>query len=232
MVIGIIAAMEEELVDLQKSLIHSSHSKFHSFEFYTGTMSDHQIVLMQCGIGKVNAAVGTSVLIDHYKPDYVINSGVAGGLFETMHVGDIVVSTDVKHHDVDVTVFNYDFGQIPRMPTSYDASPKLIGIASQAFSAEEHNTHMFKGTIMSGDAFIHNDEQIDLLKSKFPFVIAVEMEGAAIAQTCYLFSTPFVIIRSISDIVTAKNSHNDYDVFVHHAALISANLVRKSVELI
>lgn len=232
MTIGIIAAMEEELVDLRKSLKKASHTNYHHFDFYTGMMEDHDVVLMQCGIGKVNAAVGTAILIDHYNPAYVINSGVAGGLYDTMHVGDIIVSTDVKHHDVDVTVFNYDFGQIPQMPSSYDASPKLIDIASQAFSAQKKSSHMFKGTIMSGDSFIHNDDQILSLKTKFPFVIAVEMEGAAIAQTCYLFSTPFVIIRSISDIVTAKDSQNDYDNFVHHASMISANLVRKSVGLI
>ena len=110
MKIGLIAAMEEELVHLKDNLTDLKEIRIESFVIYAGKLFGVDVALMLCGIGKVNASVGTTLLINKCKPDYIINTGVAGGFYNTMNVGDIVVSTDVKHHDVDATIFNYEYG--------------------------------------------------------------------------------------------------------------------------
>lgn len=225
MKVGIIAAMEEELIELRGSLKNMQEIKLGQFGYYTGSIYDHEVAIMLCGIGKVNAAVGTTLLIDKFKPECVINTGVAGGFYNTMNVGDIVVSTDVKHHDVDATIFNYEHGQIPRMPVSYIANFTLIKLAGEGLP-KDFTPKIIKGTILSGDSFIHLEEQVKNIKEKFPFIMAVEMEGSAIGQTCFLFNVPFVVIRSISDIVTAEGSHQDYRKFVHMAAKNSSTLVK------
>jgi len=225
MKVGLIAAMEEELIELRDSLQEMQEVHYHQFVYYTGKLYEHEVAIMLCGIGKVNAAVGTTLLIDKFHPECVINTGVAGGFYNTMNVGDIVVSTDVKHHDVDATIFDYEHGQIPRMPVSYDANFTLIKLAGEHLP-DNFTPQIIKGTILSGDSFIHLEEQVKEIKEKFPFIMAVEMEGSAIGQTCYLFNIPFVVIRSISDIVTAEGSHMDYQQFVHMAAKNSAILVK------
>ena len=224
MKIGIIAAMEEELQELRDRLEHQSETRYGQFHYYTGRLCQHQVALLLCGIGKVNAAVGATLLIDKFFPDYVINTGVAGGFPKNLNVGDIVVSTEVRHHDADVTVFNYEYGQIPRMPAAYQADSTLVSMASQALSGKA-DIHIIQGPVMSGDSFIHHPDQIDHIQEKFPSILAVEMEGAAIAQTCYLFEIPFVIIRSISDVVTAEQSHEIYEQFMTTAAQNSVALV-------
>ncbi|MGV8122287.1 MAG: 5'-methylthioadenosine/adenosylhomocysteine nucleosidase [Candidatus Xenobiia bacterium LiM19] len=225
MKIGIIAAMEEELKELQKQLEHQLEASFGRFKYHTGKICQHDVALMLCGIGKVNAAVGTTLLIDKFSPDYVINTGVAGGFPpDKLNIGDIVVSTEVRHHDADATAFNYEYGQIPRMPPAFYPDEFLVSLACQS-SVEDRGIRVIKGQIMSGDSFIHHQKQIRNILEKFPSVLAVEMEGAAIAQTCYLFKTPFVIIRSISDIVTADESHEIYKASVVKASLHSVSIV-------
>lgn len=225
MKVGIIAAMEEELKELLRCLEHQKEASFGQFKYYIGKICRHDVALMLCGIGKVNAAVGTTLLIDKFNPDYVINTGVAGGFPpDRLNIGDIVVSTEVRHHDADATVFNYEYGQIPRMPPAFYPDECLVSLACQSF-IEDRDIRVIKGQIMSGDSFIHHQKQIRNILDKFPSVLAVEMEGAAIAQTCYLFNTPFVIIRSISDIVTVEKSHEVYKASVVKASLHSVSIV-------
>ncbi|MDD2707898.1 MAG: 5'-methylthioadenosine/adenosylhomocysteine nucleosidase [Verrucomicrobiae bacterium] len=225
MKIGIIAAMEEELRELRSRLEHPRKKETGHFQFHLGSLCRHKTALLLCGIGKVNAAVGTALLIDKFAPDYVINTGVAGGFPpDKLNVGDIVVSTEVRHHDADATVFNYEYGQIPRMPAAYHPDPRLVALACQSLP-EEKGIKVIQGQIMSGDSFIHHRKQIREIQKKFPSVMAVEMEGAAIAQTCYLFHTPFVIVRSISDLVTADESHQVYKLSMNTAAQHSVALV-------
>jgi len=225
MKIGIIAAMEEELRELRERMERPRLTRYGPFLYYTGRLAGHSVALLLCGIGKVNAAVGTALLIDKFKPGCVINTGVAGGFpAGGLAVGDIVVSTEVRHHDADATIFNYEVGQIPRMPAAFYADKRLVTLAARALPGK-HDFKVVRGQIMSGDSFIHSCAQIRLIRRNFPAVRAVEMEGAAIAQTCYLFKTPFVVIRSISDIVTVSKSHMVYKASMPGAASRSVALV-------
>ena len=227
MKIGIIAAMEEELRELRKRLERPRIARRGAFVFYTGRLLGHRVTLLRCGIGKVNAAVGTALLINEFAPERVINTGVAGGFPpDKLRVGDIVVSAEVRHHDADATIFDYEFGQIPKMPAAYYPDKRLLALAMRALKNEK-DARGLRGQIMSGDSFIHNPRQIRDILKKFPSVMAVEMEGAAIAQTCYLFHTPFLVIRSISDIVTADKSHKVYKTSMPEAARRSVALVLK-----
>lgn len=225
MKIGIIAAMEEELRELRERMERPRLTRYGPFLYYTGRLAGHNVALLLCGIGKVNAAVGTALLIDKFHPDSVINTGVAGGFpAGALAVGDIVVSTEVRHHDADATIFNYEVGQIPRMPAAFYPDKRLVALAARALPGKK-KFKIVRGQIMSGDSFIHNRAQISLIRRNFPAVRAVEMEGAAIAQTCYLFKTPFVVIRTISDIVTASKSHKVYKASMPGAASRSVALV-------
>lgn len=224
MKIGIIAAMEEELELLLKNLQNCNEIHFGKFKYYTGKINDTEVALLLCGIGKVNAAVGATLLIDKLEPDYLINTGVAGGFPDEVKVGDIVISSEVRHHDADATAFDYEFGQIPRMPAAFEADKELVDFASDV-GLENDSINVFQGPILSGDSFIHNPEQIDTIAARFPNIMAAEMEGAAIAQTSYLFNVPFVLIRSISDKVREVGSTDIYKKFMEKAAKNSVKLV-------
>lgn len=227
--VGIIAAMEEELDLLIKKISNCQEIQFGQFKYHTGQIGDMDVALLLCGIGKVNAAVGTTLLIDKLKPDYLINIGVAGGFSPDVKVGDIVVSSEVRHHDADATVFDYEFGQIPRMPPSFKADGQLVKFAEE-IKLNDDTVTIFKGPILSGDSFIHHPDQINLIVERFPDIMAVEMEGAAIAQTCYLFHVPFVLIRSISDKVRESESHNMYKESLERAANNSVRLVLEVID--
>jgi len=198
--IAIIAAMENELELLISKLEAPSISKVAGFSFHQGNLEGHRLILLLSGIGKVNAAVATSLLIHRYEPEAVINIGVAGGFGKELEAGDIIISTEVCHHDVDATPFDYKIGQVPRMPHSYFADPHLLSKAQTIASPNSYNT-VKSGLIVSGDIFVQEIQLAERIKHNFPNALAIEMEGAAIAQTCHIFNTPFLIIRSISDLI-------------------------------
>ncbi|WP_461637514.1 5'-methylthioadenosine/S-adenosylhomocysteine nucleosidase [Labilibaculum euxinus] len=227
MKIGIIGAMEVEVVKLRDQLSNRKEQKKGSFVFYTGTLNNVGIVLLQSGIGKVNAAIGATLLIDNFKPDYIINTGAAGGFPGDLKVGDIVISEEVIHHDMDCTVFGYKTGQVPGMPASFAANEKLISLADKSVH-QLTDLQTKKATILTGDQFMNNAEATNKIKTLFPAAEAVEMEGAAIAQTCYQFDIPFVVIRSISDIAGQENAM-EYQEFVEIAAVNSAKMVTEMV---
>ncbi len=224
MKVGIIAAMEEELELLLKEISNYQEIKFGQFRYHTGKIDAVEVALLLCGIGKVNAAVGTTLLIDKLKPDYLVNIGVAGGFSKDVKVGDIIVSSEVRHHDADATAFDYEIGQIPRMPAAFNADEELVRFAKDV-QLDDDLVTVFSGPILSGDSFIYHPEQIDKILENFPNIMAVEMEGAAIAQTCYLFNIPFVLIRSISDQVSEVESQNVYKESMERAANNSVKLV-------
>ncbi len=229
MKIGIIVAMAEELEILKQSLENIKEEKYGSISLYTGNMYNKEVALLLCGIGKVNASVGTTILIDKFNPDFVINSGVAGGFGRTLHTGDIVVSNELIHHDVDVTAFGYEYGQIPDMPLKFMPNKKLQEVVLK--SGEELNEiSAVSGAIMSGDVFVHTEEHTNSIISNFPQVMACEMEGASVAQTCHIFGVEFVVIRSISDLVFKENSVEGYQFDMKDAADKSAILVKKVLE--
>lgn len=226
--IGIIGAMEAEVSILRDQLMDRSDSKLAGSEFYTGTIGGQEVVLLKAGIGKVNAAVGTTLLIQEFKPDYIINTGSAGGFDRDLNVGDVVISTEVRYHDVDATIFGYEYGQVPRMPAVYTPDQKLLQEAAQS-AQKISGIQVATGLIASGDSFMNDSERVEFIRRHFPDMAAAEMEAAAIAQVCYLFEVPFVIIRSLSDIA-GKDSKQSYDQFLVTASKNSADLILLMLE--
>lgn len=195
MAIGIIAAMDEEVHCIKEKIIIEKQEKISGFDFYFGTLAGKNVILSQSGIGKVNAAICTTLLIQTFKCRAIINTGAAAGLLPEMAPGDVVISEHVMHHDVDVTMFDYELGQVPGMPLSYDADKALVE-ALKNFSDAKFPHAIHTGCIISGDRFVDDAKPI---KEKFPVACALEMESGAVAQTCHRFHIPFVIVRSISD---------------------------------
>ncbi|MGM0900166.1 MAG: 5'-methylthioadenosine/S-adenosylhomocysteine nucleosidase [Bacillota bacterium] len=225
MKIAIIGAMDEEVTLLREKIDNKVQETIAGFEFTSGTLEGNDVVLLRSGIGKVNAAMSTAILLERFKPTYVINTGSAGGLNPELNVGDVVISTDVRHHDVDVTAFGYEYGQVPQLPAAFEAEASLVKVA-ETCAKEIEGIQVVKGLVTTGDSFISKPEQSEFIKSKFTNLQAVEMEAAAIAQVAYQFGTPFVIIRSLSDIA-GKESDVSFDQFLDTAAVNSATLVMK-----
>lgn len=227
MKIAIIGAMEEEVTLLRDHIEDKTQETVAGCEFTFGQMHGADVILLRSGIGKVNAAMSTSILLEKYKPDCIINTGSAGGFNPSLNVGDVVISTEVRHHDVDVTVFGYEYGQVPQLPAAFPATEMLIETAERA-AQEIEGIQVVKGLIATGDSFMNDPVKVDFVRTKFDDLQAVEMEAAAIAQVAYQFQTPFVIIRSLSDIA-GKESNISFDQFLDKAALHSATLVMKIV---
>ncbi|MBB6445941.1 5'-methylthioadenosine/S-adenosylhomocysteine nucleosidase [Bacillus benzoevorans] len=230
MKIAIIGAMEEEVVLLRDKIENKTVEVIAGCEYTSGMMNGVEVVLLRSGIGKVNAAMSTTILLDKYQPDFVINTGSAGGSEESLNVGDIVISTEVRHHDVDVTAFDYEYGQVPQLPPAFLADEELVKVAWEG-AKELQGVQVVQGLIASGDIFVNELAVVENIRDKFNVVKAVEMEAAAIAQVCYQFGVPFVIIRSLSDIA-GKESNISFDQYLEKAALHSANLVMKMAALL
>jgi len=223
MKIAIIGAMEEEVALLRSKLENQTTEIFAGFEYYIGQIDDKQIVLLRSGIGKVNAAISTAILLQVFNPDYVINTGSAGGFHTDLEVGDIVISSSVCHHDVDVTPFGYDLGQVPGLPACFLPDQKLIDAAKNSIESLKEVTHMH-GLIATGDRFMHQPEDVNNTRKNFPEMIACEMEAAAVAQVCHTFEKPFVIIRSLSDIAGKENAKT-FEQYLEQAATHSAKVI-------
>lgn len=227
MKIAIIGAMEEEVTLLRENIQDASQETVAGCEFTFGKMHGKDVILLRSGIGKVNAAMSTTILLEKYKPDYIINTGSAGGFNPDLNVGDAVISTEVRHHDVDVTAFGYEYGQVPQLPAAFLANEDLIKLAETS-AKDIEGIQTVKGLIATGDSFMHDPVRVEDVRGKFTDLQAVEMEAAAIAQVAHQFGTPFVIIRSLSDIA-GKESNVSFDQYLEKAALHSANLVMKMV---
>ncbi len=224
--IGIIGAMPQEVELLIASLDNKQVTKIANFNLYHGLINNVPVVVMQSGIGKVNATIATTLLIEKFNPQAIINTGSAGGLGDNLAVGDVVIGTNVAHHDVDVTAFGYQIGQMAQMPIDYPCDKKLIEVAEQASKQINSDKTIHQGLIVSGDQFIASSEQFAQIKQNFPSVLAVEMEACAIAQTCYQFNVPFVVIRAISDLANEQASFS-FDEFIELAGKQSAEMVIK-----
>jgi adenosylhomocysteine nucleosidase len=226
--VGIIGAMDEEVEILKNTLTHRQDHAIAGYDFYTGTLNDVDVVLLKSGIGKVNAAISTTLLLHAFKPDCVINTGSAGGFDPALKVGDVVISTEVRHHDVDVTVFGYEHGQVPGSPAAFEPDPLLAEVAQVSVDQlDELNTA--HGLIATGDSFMNDPERVERTREIFPTMKAVEMEAAAIAQTCHQFETPFIVIRALSDIA-GQESNVSFDQFLETAAKHSAEMVIEIVK--
>jgi adenosylhomocysteine nucleosidase len=227
MKIAIIGAMEEEVTLLRDNIDEQTQETVAGCEFTFGKMHGADVILLRSGIGKVNAAMSTTLLLEKYKPDCIINTGSAGGFNPDLNVGDAVISTEVRHHDVDVTAFGYEYGQVPQLPAAFLADQKLMAVA-EGSASEMDQFQVVKGLIVTGDSFMEDPVRVEFVRTKFDNLQAVEMEAAAIAQVAYRFEVPFVIIRSLSDIA-GKESEVSFDQFIDKAAHNSATLVMKMV---
>lgn len=230
MKIGIIGAMQQEVAILKDALEQCQEVSKGGCTYYSGQLHGVDVVLLQSGIGKVAAAIGTAILLDEYQPDVVINTGSAGGFDATLNVGDVVISTEVRHHDADVTAFGYEIGQMAGQPAAFKADEQLMAVAEKALEAMA-DKHAVRGLICTGDAFVCTAERQAFIRAHFPSVIAVEMEASAIAQACHQFQVPFVVVRAISD-VADKESPMSFDEFLPLAAKSSSEMVSKMVELL
>lgn len=230
-IVGIIGAMDEEVAKLKEKMQVEEVVKMASMEFFKGNMNGKDVVVVRSGIGKVNAACCTQILCDKFNVTHVINTGIAGSLNAKIDIGDIVVSTDVLHHDMDATGFGYPMGQIPRMDTlSFEADKTLIKLAKETCEAVNTDIHVFEGRVVSGDQFISDKAVKENIVKNFEG-FCTEMEGAAIAQASYLNKVPFVIIRAISD--KADDSATvDYPTFEKKAIEHSVKLVEHMIEKI
>ncbi|RWR15192.1 5'-methylthioadenosine/S-adenosylhomocysteine nucleosidase [Siminovitchia fortis] len=228
MKIAVIGAMEEEVELLREKMDVQMTEVIAHCEYFIGTLHDKEIILSRSGIGKVNAAMAATILLDRYKPDAVINTGSAGGYNPELKIGDLVVSSEVRHHDVDVTAFGYKYGQVPQLPEAFKADGKMIEVAETAARSVE-GVQAVRGLIATGDTFMSDPEKVEFVRGKFPNIQAVEMEGAAIAQVAHQFDIPFVVIRSLSDIAGQK-SEISFDKFIETASVNSANLVMEMIK--
>ncbi|WFE71935.1 5'-methylthioadenosine/S-adenosylhomocysteine nucleosidase [Halomonas sp. M1] len=222
--IGIIGAMAQEVNLLASQLENAERYEHAGFVFYTGTRYGLEVVVLQSGIGKVNAAVGTAILLERHQPDAVINTGSAGGFATDLNIGDVIISDEVRHHDVDAVVFGYELGQVPGMPAAYQADKQLRDLARGAIAALGE-VNVREGLIATGDAFMADPERVATTRAQFPTMLAVEMEGAAIAQTCHLYGCPFVVIRALSDIPGSGDNHLSFEQFLDIAADHSSRMV-------
>ena len=222
--LGIIGAMDEEVARIKEQMTDVTVVSKASMDFYKGKLSGREVVVVRSGIGKVNAAVCTQILIGEMGVTAVINTGIAGSLDAAIDIGDVVLSSDVVHHDMDATGFGYPVGQIPRMETlAFEADAKLRHMAKECCEKVNPDVHVFVGRVASGDQFIADKVVKQRIIDNFK-ASCTEMEGAAIAQTAYLNHVPFLIIRAISD-KADDSAHVDYPAFEAKAIEHSVKLM-------
>ena len=219
MKIGIIVAMHKELELLLPLLQNSEESRMGGCEFHRGKVGRHDVIVMQCGIGKVNAAIGTLILVNSFLPDFVINSGVAGGADSTVNVMDVVAGARVAYHDVWCGPES-ELGQVQGLPLYFHGAERLLDLVP-----DREGIH--KGLICSGDQFIDTIEAVNRIKGNFPDALAVDMESGAIAQVCHLSKVPFLALRVISDSPGASHDNTrQYLDFWNDAPQETFNMVK------
>ncbi|AUG99874.1 5'-methylthioadenosine/S-adenosylhomocysteine nucleosidase [Pectobacteriaceae bacterium CE70] len=229
MKVGIIGAMEQEVTLLRDQIQNRQTFQRAGCEIYSGQLHGTEVALLKSGIGKVSAALGTTLLLEHCQPDVVINTGSAGGLAAALNVGDIVISDEVRYHDADVTAFGYEAGQMAGCPAAFVADTSLIAVAQDAIATLRLNA--VRGLVVSGDAFINGAEPLARIRHLFPQAIAVEMEATAIGHVCHQFDVPFVVVRAISD-VADQESHLSFDEFLSIAAKQSTRMVETMLQML
>ena len=198
-VIGIIGAMDEEVATLKEAAKITKATKIAEMEFCEGKLGNNRVVIVQCGMGKVNAGICAHTLINDFGCTKIVNTGVAGSLDNRLDIGDIVVSVDAVQHDFDVKPIGFQKGEIPYTGLyAFPADEEMRAMAIEAAGKAAPDIHAYEGRVCSGDQFVATKEQKQAITSNFGGMCC-EMEGAAIAQACYLNNTPFVVIRAISD---------------------------------
>lgn len=222
MKVGIIVAMQSEFDLVVKILKQPEIKKIKHLSFVEGLFNQQQIILMQSGLGKVCSAAATVEMINHFQPDYIINTGLAGGIDPALSVMDVVLGQDITYHDVWCGDGN-EYGQVQGLPAQYHADKALLDKALKIQS----DIKIHSGMIAGGDKFISEIEELKAIKAKFPQALAVDMESASIAQVCYLYQVPFLALRIISDTPGIDNHYQQYLDFWKQAPEKSLELIKQ-----
>ena len=229
--IGIIAAMQEEMIEIKKIMTDIQKKNIFELIYTTGKINDKEIVLVEAGVGKVNAARATQIMIDNFEIDAIINVGSAGATNEQLNIGDIVIGKKLIQHDFDITAFGHPKGYISNVGEYVESDERLIKKIEKAISDIKENDFKIKiGTIVSGDIFCTKIKMKEKVRTKFN-ADAIEMEGAAIAQVCKLDKVPFIIIRSISDSPNGNNNIT-FDQFLEKASKRCAEIIKKYLQIL
>ena len=211
--IGIIFAMNEELLALKKYFTIDKIRKIYELTFYEIDLIGKRIILVESGVGKVNAGRTTQILIDNYKPDAIYNIGVAGGIDKSLEVGDVIISTSLIQHDFDISAFDHKKGYIPNIGDIIPVDKTLVKNSTEILDKKGLSYKL--GCIASGDIFCTDTNMASKINQKFSS-LCVEMEGAAIGQVCFLCQVPCIVLRSISDCPN-NNNRITYDEFLPKA---------------
>lgn len=225
--IGVIGAMHLECEIFREKLLAITSSRYLDIKVTQGTWAEHQVCLLESGIGKVNATLATEWLAREFKPDLVINTGSAGGIKTGTQVGDFVFADRVCHHDIDVTPIGLKVGELPGLPVYYPIEKKWLQLLEQV-AARPNAQHQIDayhtGTIATGESFIYRDHQVAQINARFDAVVACEMEAAAVAQVCYLHAIDCLILRNVSD-VAGDDAAINFNQYLEQAGRKSTALV-------
>lgn len=232
-IFGVIGAMESEVAQLRAALGQAETTELCGLTFYSGTLGGNRVVLVQCGVGKVNAARCAQLLIDRFQPDYIVNTGIAGGIGEGLAVADVVISAELVQHDFDVTAFGYAPGNLcdrahRSEPTVFRSDAELTETLRKAAGTLIDATRVKTGRIATGDRFVASAEAKRAIAETFD-AVAAEMEGGAIAQVAALAGVPFVVLRAISDLADGSAPASS-EAFERETADLSAAILRRLIE--
>ncbi|ACN52965.1 5'-methylthioadenosine/adenosylhomocysteine nucleosidase [Borreliella valaisiana] len=235
----IVTAMDYELEQINKLISNKREIVFKEYglnkKIIKGKLSNQNVIAINCGVGKVNAGSWTSYILSKYKISHIINSGVAGGVvsdkYKDIKIGDIVISSEIAYHDVDLTKFGHKVGQIMDFPQKFSANKNLVDKAAKVIKLKLEGFNAYSGLILTGDQFI-DSTYINKIIRNFNDVIAVEMEGAAVAHIAHMFNVPFIVIRSICDIVNKEKNEVEYNKFYELAAINSAKIVQEILRIL
>lgn len=225
----IVAAMNEEYRELQKLMEQAHEQEINNVTHTMGLLDDKEVVLMLSGIGKVNASMNVTSIINEYDIDFIINIGSAGGIKDLgLSQLDLVLATKVCQHDIDLHEFGHEYGALPNMPVYYESAldDKMID------QIKELNIPYQTGCVASGDQFVSQEEKVNYILEHFDDVCATDMEAGAIAQVAYIHHIPFIIIRSISDIIDEKDSKLQFQEYIIKASSNSALATEKIISAI
>lgn len=223
---GIIAAMQEEMQEIKKIMTETEERKIYELTFTKGKINNTEVVLVEAGVGKVNAARTTQILINNFDIEAIINVGSAASANDELDIGDIVIGKKLVQHDFDITAFGHPKGFISNVGQYVESDSKLIEKMEQTIVDLQDKEFKIKiGTIASGDIFCTEIKMKEKIRNKFE-ADAIEMEGAAIAQVCKLDNVPFIVIRSISDNPNGNNNIT-FDQFLEKAAKRCALIIEK-----
>ncbi|MET3634525.1 5'-methylthioadenosine/adenosylhomocysteine nucleosidase [Streptococcus sp. SGI.013] len=229
MKIGIIAAMEQELRLLVDKLEDKKEVTVIGNSYYTGRLGRHEVVLVQSGVGKVMSAMSVAILVDKFAVEGIINTGSAGAVAAGIAIGDVVIAEKLAYHDVDLTAFGYAYGQMSAQPLYFESDKVFVDVFKKILRQHDQAAHL--GLIATGDSFIAGQDKIDRIKAAFPEVLAVEMEGAAIAQAAHATGRPFIVVRAMSD-TAAHDANMTFDEFIIEAGKRSAQILLNFLDIL